>query len=560
MWRQRAAALTPLLGVALSLLLIATSAGLDGYLRRGGVWGDEVATLRPTTHALGATTALHLEIDRGKIDQTARLLRAGGFTYARQSFAWQEIEPRPGLFVDERTQRSTWEKYDYLVEALARERVQILALLDGSPSGASAPLPSDIDRYAAFAEQVVRRYQGKVVAVQVWDEPNVRRGEGGPAVDPAGYADLLRRTYAAVKAADPSVTVVAGGLVPAGGRDPGAENDLLFLEGLYQAGAKGSFDVLGVVVDGHGQSPDDRRAGLLEPVNLSRPVLTREVMLRHDDGLTPIWATAYGWSATPEAEETAPVAAGSVSDARQIQYLLRGLERMRDEWPWLGVVCFAAFRPVEGTTPAAGEGRATTLVTSDFTPRPAYWALAERAGLGAAPPGVYAADDVAISYEGAWQEQTLGGREYRLAGEDARLRLTFAGTRVSVIVRASLDGGRLYAALDGQPVAGLLSSGGRSYLSLRAERTGDATLLVASGLPPGVHTLELGAGAEGVVALAGLVVATERPSGWAWRWLQGAGLLMLWLTAWAAGRRALVRLGYLPRTPLPHPWRRRGRA
>lgn len=560
MWRRRAAALLPLLGVALSLLLIATSAGLDGYLRRGGVWGDEVATLRPTTHALGATTALHLESDRGKIDQTARLLRASGFAYARQPFSWQEIEPRPGLFVDERTRRSTWEKYDYLVAALARERVQILALLDGSPSGASAALPSDIERYAAFAEQLVRRYQGKVVAVQVWDEPNVRRGGGGPLVDPASYADLLRRTYAAVKAANPSVTVVAGGLVPADGRDPDVENDLLFLEGLYQAGAKGSFDALGVVVDGHGQSPDDRRVGLLEPVNLSRPVLTREVMLRHDDGLTPIWATAYGWSAAAEAEESAPAAAGSVSEARQVQYLLRGLERMRDEWPWLGVVCFSAFRPVAGTAPAADKRRAAALVTSDFTPQSAYWALAERAGRGAAPPGVYAADDAAISYEGAWQEQTLGGRGYRLAGEGARLRLAFAGTRVSVIVRASLDGGRLYATLDGQPVAGLHSSDGRGYLSLRAERTGDAMLLVASGLPPGVHMLELDAGAEGLVALAGLVVATERPSGWAWRWLQGAGLLMLWLTSWAAGRRALVRLGYLPRTPLPHPWRRRGRA
>jgi len=81
---------------------------------------------------------------------------------------------------------------------------------------------------------------------------------------------------------------------------------------------------------------------------------------------------------------------------------------------------------------------------------------------------------------------------------------------------------------------------------LRSGRTIDSDLLLAAGLPPGPHTLELAAGDDGEVAIAGLTISQERPFGWAFLWLHAAGLLALTLAIRALLRLALVTAGYLP--------------
>jgi hypothetical protein len=541
--------------VLIGLALVGVVAGIDGYLGRGAVWGAETGTIRPTARALGANTFLHFEVERAKVDRTARMLREAGIGVARQQFAWNEIEPRPGVFVDERGQ-STWAKYDYLVDALAREGVQVLARVENTPAWArpgedttTHPFgpPADYDRYAAFVAQVVRRYPGKVTAVQVWNEPNLASEWGGRAPDPAAYTDLLRRTHAAVRAADPRVTVVAAGLAPTDGLHPGAMNDLLFLDAMYAAGAKGAFDAMGVMVYGLGQSPDNRHVGLRFPINFSRPVLTREVMVRHGDGATPVWATEYSWISVPADWTGRESTWGrSISETRQAEYLVRGLERARTEWPWMGVMCVWAFRFVEATMDPADPQRHFAIVRDDFSPRPAYAALARQPLRDRATPGSYAVTDPLLRYEGAWETQSLGGRTYRLAGPEARLRLDFHGDRAVIQARLSVDGGRLYVMIDGRPAPGLPTTAGRSYVMLRSGRTIDSDLLLAAGLPPGPHTLELAAGDDGEVAIAGLTISQERPFGWAFLWLHAAGLLALTLAIRALLRLALVTAGYLP--------------
>jgi hypothetical protein len=370
--------------MVVGLGLVGLGAGLDGYLGRGGVWGAETGALRPTSHALGANTFLHFEAERAKVDRTAQLLRQAGIIVARQQFAWNEIEPQPGGFDDARG--STWAKYDYLVEALGREGVQVLARIENTPAWArpgedtaAHPFgpPADYDRYASFVGQVVRRYRGRLAAVQVWNEPNLASEWGGRQPDPVAYTDLLRRIQAAVRAADPSVTVVAAGLAPTDGLHPGAMNDLEFLEGMYAAGAKGAFDAMGVMVYGLGASPDNRHVGRQFPINFSRPVLTREVMVRHGDGATPVWATEYSWISVPDEWTGRPSTWGrSLSEQQQGDYLVGGLER-RGRVALAGVmsVCLPLRRVDEDP---ADPQRHFAIVRDDFSPRPAYAALAAR--------------------------------------------------------------------------------------------------------------------------------------------------------------------------------------
>ena len=79
----------------------------------------------------------------------------------------------------------------------------------------------------------------------MWNEPNLTFF-WEPWPDPAGYTALLGLTYDAIKAVDPSSTVITGGLAPAE-QQPRQEamKPLAFLERIYAAGGGGKFDAVG---------------------------------------------------------------------------------------------------------------------------------------------------------------------------------------------------------------------------------------------------------------------------------------------------------------------------
>src|SRR6185436_4474562 len=87
-----------------------------------------------------------------------------------------------------------------------------------------------------------------VHAIQVWNEPNLDREWGNQPISPdsaADYVRLLRGTYLAAHAADPSIVVVSAGLSPTGVTDVHSADDLEYLKWMYRAGLKGTFDALG---------------------------------------------------------------------------------------------------------------------------------------------------------------------------------------------------------------------------------------------------------------------------------------------------------------------------
>lgn len=68
-----------------------------------------------------------------------------------------------------------------------------------------------------------------------------------PKPDPWAYTSLLERAHAAIKAANPGATVIAAGLAPAPDATDGSQiNGETFVRRMYQAGARGNFDALGM--------------------------------------------------------------------------------------------------------------------------------------------------------------------------------------------------------------------------------------------------------------------------------------------------------------------------
>jgi hypothetical protein len=136
--------------------------------------------------------------------------------------------------------------------------------------------------------------------------------------------------------------ILAAGLAQTteeGGRNM---SDLLYLERMYQAGAKDYFDVMGAMVYGLWTGPYDRRAAP-RYANFSRAQLIREIMVRHGDADKPVWATEVGWNSVPQSFSAFP-SYGRVTEERQAIYAVEAYRRAEKEWPWMGVMNYWFFR------------------------------------------------------------------------------------------------------------------------------------------------------------------------------------------------------------------------
>ena len=200
---------------------------------------------------------------------------------------------------------------------------------------------------------------------------------------------------------------------------------------------------------------------------------------------------------------------------------------MRQEWPWVGAVFVWAFRWVESPKETGADpSRNFEVVDYDFTPRPTYLALKEwSTNQKVVTTGALPVTDSRITWTGEWRDQTLGGRNYRVAIKEGQLaQVAFQGTEVRLRVRVGPSEGRLYVSIDGQPVPGLSSDAGGSYIALRDVEVDFAEVPIASGLRDGTHQLELRSGATGPVALDRLLVGRQQPFGWTGSFLLMAGL------------------------------------
>ena len=300
------------------------------------------------------------ETDRAR---TATALQDVGSKWVRLDLGWRDFEPSPGSY-------SSWSIAAYEQE-LQRARAagqKIILMVHKSPKWASgsdneqAP-PVDPADYARFLRFLGTRYGDYVDAWEIWNEQNYSHfWPTGP--DPAKYTELLKAAYPAIKETDPTAEVVFGGLTT---------NDWGFVEGAYAAGAKGYFDVMATHPYSCTKSPETINSssdGRMTKDSFPAYREVREVMLANGDP-KPIWFTEFGWS-------SASTGCG-VGASTQADYLTRAYEYIEQD-PYVEVATWYNFRnnfwagDVNETGPQYG------LMTTDFTPKPAYEALKSYAG------------------------------------------------------------------------------------------------------------------------------------------------------------------------------------
>ena len=142
---------------------------------------------------------------------------------------------------------------------------------------------------------------------------------------------------------------------------------------MYDAGAAPYFDVVAMQGYGLWSGPTDRR---MHPrvMNFGRPQFVRDLMVANGDAAKPIWISEMGWSAVPD--EVADKRFGQVTLEQQARYTPLAYERVRQEWPWAGVVNTWFMK--RATDEWFQQGRPEAyfrLADPDFTLQPVYHSL-----------------------------------------------------------------------------------------------------------------------------------------------------------------------------------------
>ena len=151
-----------------------------------------------------------------------------GVTTIRADISWQTLMPD--------TPRTTlWGRSDRVIDAARARGLNVLGVIAYTPAWARASdctaandkcPPADPVQFAQFAGRVAARYALKGVSFEIWNEMNWPQFWVKP--NPEEYGALLRASITRIRRADPSATILMGGLVPTSGGS-GAINHSEFL-------------------------------------------------------------------------------------------------------------------------------------------------------------------------------------------------------------------------------------------------------------------------------------------------------------------------------------------
>lgn len=292
------------------------------------------------------TPAIHISIwwNPQIAERDLQLVHELGFGWVKQRFPWREIQGAGNGPYD-------WYRSDIVVDSIEQAGLKIIARLDSQPFWTQAdngerPLmnapPADLSLFGDYCEAIAERYEGRIAAYQVWNEPNLAREWGEQPPDPQGYVALLAECYQGIKTSDPNAIVISAGLAPTGTGAPVAMPDEQFLRAMYEAGASDYFDMLGVHAAGFKAephiSPDlvaaDPDLGGNRWMSFRHVEDYRDIMVEYGDSAKQIAILEMGWTTDEVHPEYSWFA---VSEEQQAENLVGAYWWAYQNWqPWIG--------------------------------------------------------------------------------------------------------------------------------------------------------------------------------------------------------------------------------
>ena len=186
---------------------------INGLNRNCDLFDNGVADGSCTVKTLGQTVGVNTHYASGgsvNHDALARLAEAG-VSFIRNDLTWASVEKEAGVY------DFVGSGFDELVETCETLGLQILFILDyGNPLyGETQEIVDEEGRraFAAFAAAAASRYGGRGHSWEIWNEPNREPLWSSSDDDPKLYAELIRSTAPALRAADPNGEIVVGAVI-----------------------------------------------------------------------------------------------------------------------------------------------------------------------------------------------------------------------------------------------------------------------------------------------------------------------------------------------------------
>jgi polysaccharide biosynthesis protein PslG len=328
------------------------------------------------------------------MDRDLGKIASAGFGWQKSLFQWRVIEPRKGEF--------DWENADRVVKASNAAGVKIIARVDFQPDwtradGADHGPPDRYEDFGDFVYALVDHFapgspNGTIHAIELWNEPNLDRDWGGATINRGAAGDYVRLLcigHEAAKRASRDIVTISAGLSPTGTTNGRAMDDVIYTEWMYDAGAKGCFDVLGVHGAGYKAPPwigpqelaADKTWGGHSSFGFRRIEQLRDIMVRNGDGDRQVWLTEFGWSSDPIHQG---YAWHRVTEEQKALYVVESYRWATLNWqPWVGVMVLWNLPAPDWTQER--EEYWWAVANPDGTDRPAFEALAKARSVGYIP-------------------------------------------------------------------------------------------------------------------------------------------------------------------------------
>ncbi len=278
---------------------------------------------------------VNIHFTREEVPGELDLLTAGGFRLVRMDLFWSEVERERGKY--------DFSAYDNLVAEMEKRQIRIIFILDYGNDlyGGGPAVLTDEGRagFARFSATAVKRYRGKGILWEIWNEPNLSHfWHADP--NPEQYARMADETITAIRKVDPTAWIIG----PATSGFPWP-----FFEGLAESGLLGRLDAISV-----------------HPYRFAAPETAQDDLLRlrtllartTPDRYIPILSGEWGYAS----------AAMGISEERQAHYLTRQwLFNLAND---VDISIWYDWRN-DGLEPDNAEHHFGT-VYNDFRPKPAY--------------------------------------------------------------------------------------------------------------------------------------------------------------------------------------------
>jgi hypothetical protein len=304
----------------------------------------------------------------------AGLAADGGSNSARIPLNWSEVEP------DANNDLILWGDFKDAYDALiARGIHPIIAIYDApdwadDPPGGTAcgptnhlaalrPKPELIGTEWRELVAAAATDFSQAAAIEIWNEPNLRRFWSGCDAQPGRYAQLLRHGYEAVKGVDQDMPVITAGMAP-----DSTTNWKEFLRDVDDF-------LTGKFWDGLGLHPYRSQEHKANDVGIVDSAIRQFRAARHLGMGRRVWVTEVG--VTTFGPWSEPHRVGSPEDAAF--FLTRIYERLRDRGAESVIIQRLRDRAVTlepGLDPEPEPQKGAGVLYSDFACKPVFFSLA----------------------------------------------------------------------------------------------------------------------------------------------------------------------------------------